>query len=58
MSNDKKYINDIKDIKKRYEKEIIIRKSIYEKEKSKINKKCKIKIEKEQIIYHYKIKKI
>ena len=57
-SNDKKYIDDIKEIKKRYEKEIILRKNIYEKEKKNINNKYKIKIDKEKIKYQYKIQKI
>ena len=57
-SNDDKYFNDIKEIKKRFEKEIILRKSIYEKEKRNINNKYYLKIDKEKIKYQYKIQKM
>ena len=52
------YFNDIKEIKKRFEKEIILRKSIYEKEKRNINNKYYLKIDKEKIKYQYKIQKM
>ena len=56
--SENKYINSLKEIKKRFEKDIKLRKLIYEKEKRNINNKYKIKNDKEKIKYLYKIQKI
>ena len=56
--NEEKYINDINEIKRKYENEIKLRKIKYEKEINEINNKYKIIYNKEMIMNKNKIKEL